>query len=73
MADWDLHAFLLRRLDVLLQGANWQRAGGKGSKPKPVDLPDGKGRGSKPARTKASGEDIARRLHSMGLIPAGPT
>jgi hypothetical protein len=73
MADWDLQALLLRRIDLLLAGANWQRAGGKGQKPKPIDLPDGKGRGSKPAPAKPSGDDIAARLKNLGLIPAGTT
>jgi hypothetical protein len=72
MADWDLHALLLRRQDLLLAGANWQRGGGKGSKPKPIELPDGKGRGNKPATSsKPSGGDVANRLRNLGLIPAG--
>lgn len=70
MADWDLHALLLRRLDLLLAGANWQR-GGKGSKPKPIELPDGSGRAGRPARSKPSGAEIAQRLRNLGLIPAG--
>jgi len=73
MADWDLHALLLRRLDILLAGGNWQRAGGKGQRPKPIELPDGPGRGGRPARVKPSGDDIARRLRNLGLIPAGTT
>lgn len=70
MADWDLHALLLRRLDLLLAGANWQRGGGKGSRPKPIDLPDSKGRGNRPATSKPSGDNIAQRLRNLGLIPA---
>jgi hypothetical protein len=73
MADWDLHALLLRRLDLLLSGANWQRSGGKGNKPKAIELPDGRGRGSRPARSKPSGEDIATRMRNLGLIPPGTT
>jgi hypothetical protein len=71
MADWDLHALLLRRLDLLLSGANWQRSGGKGKKPTPIDLPDGKGRGGNPTRSQTSGADFARRLRNLGHIPAG--
>ncbi len=73
MAPWGLQELLLRRIDLTLQGANWQRAGGKGQKPKPIELPDNKGRGSKPATSKPSGEDIAARLRNLGLIPAGTT
>lgn len=65
MAAWDLTALLLRRIDHTLAGANWQRGGGKGSKPKVIELPDKK----KP--TKASGADVAQRLRNLGLIPAG--
>lgn len=71
MADWDLHALLLRRLDLLLSGANWQRAGGKGKKPKAIELPDGKGRGGRSAQSRPSGEDLARRMRNLGLIPPG--
>lgn len=71
MADWDLTNLQLRRIDLLLAGANWQRSGGKGQKPKPIDLPDGKGRGSRPAASKPPGDDIAARLKNLGLIPAG--
>jgi hypothetical protein len=65
MADWTLEALLLRRIELDVAGANWQRSGGKGQRPKPVELPDGK---RKPA--KASGADIARRLQGLGQIPA---
>jgi hypothetical protein len=72
MAQWDaLVPQLLRQIDFRLAGANWQRSGGKGTKPKPIDLPDGKGRGSSPARSKPSGADVAQRLRNLGLIPAG--
>lgn len=71
MAPWGLPELLLRRIDLTLQGANWQRSGGKGSKPKAIELPDHKGRGNKPAAVKPSGGDIAARLKNLGLIPAG--
>ncbi len=67
MADWDLHAFILRRMDLRLAGANWQRGGGKGQKPKAIDLPDGKQKQA----AKADGDDIAQRLRNLGLIPTG--
>jgi hypothetical protein len=49
-------------IDVL-QGANWQRGGGKGPKPKPISRPD-------PQAQKRRREYV-RRLQSLGLIPAG--
>ena len=65
-AEWDLTAILLRNVLHSLNGANWQRAGGKGSRPKPIDIPDGKQR--KPAAQR--GDEIARRLRNLNLIPA---
>lgn len=73
MAHWSMEALLLRQVLLASQGANWQRSGGKGQKPKPIPLPDERGRGDKPAQTRASGADIAQRLANLGLIPAGAT
>jgi hypothetical protein len=70
MADWDLHALLLRLIDLDIRGLQWQNGGGKGSKPRPIELPDGKGRGSRPASSGSSGEETARRLRNLGMIPA---
>jgi hypothetical protein len=71
MAVWDdMTPLLLRQILLTLQGANWQRSGGKGSKPKPIPLPDNKGRGDQPA-SKPSGEEIAQRLKNLGLLPSG--
>ncbi len=64
MAAWSTEALLLRQVLYAIQGGNWQRGGGKGKKPKPVDLPDGNG------AQKASGADIARGLQNLGQIPA---
>jgi hypothetical protein len=65
--DWNLDAILLRNILFTLQGANWQRGGGKpGSKPKPIEIPDGSPKKSPQQR----GEDIARRMRNLGLIPA---
>ncbi len=71
MAHWDVNALVSRQILHAIQGGNWQRGGGKGSKPKPIPLPDDKGRGDSPPKAKASGEDIARRLQAMGMIPPG--
>lgn len=70
MADWGLQELLLRVIDLDLRGLQWQNSGGKGQKPKPIDLPDGKGGGERPAQPKPSGADVARRLRNLGLIPA---
>lgn len=71
MAPWGLQELLLRRMDLHLAGANWQRSGGKGTRPKAIDLPDRTGRGTTPPASKPSGQDIAQRLRNLGLIPAG--
>jgi hypothetical protein len=71
-ADWTLTEVLLARLDYRLAGANWQRAGGKGGKPKPLEVPGAKA-GSKTQKSRAErGEDAAQRLRNLGLIPATP-
>lgn len=36
---WDANTYLLAHLGDLLAGANWQRGGGKGRRPKPVQRP----------------------------------
>lgn len=36
---WDANTHLLAYLGDLLAGANWQRGGGKGSRPKPLKRP----------------------------------
>jgi len=50
------------RIEHRLAGANWQRGGGKGARPKPVKLPT-----AEDARRKQS---YVRRLRNLGLIPA---
>ncbi|WP_213004733.1 hypothetical protein [Paractinoplanes toevensis] len=64
-------ALLLRQIDLRLAGANWQRGGGKGTKPKPIELPDRQGRGDRPAAVKAPGGNVATRLRNLGLLPPG--
>lgn len=69
MAEWGLPEMLLRQIDLRLAGANWQRGGGKGQKPKPIDLPDRR----RVPSAKPVGADIAQRLQNLGLIPPGTT
>jgi hypothetical protein len=38
-AGWTLESHLLAVVADALRGANWQRSGGKGSKPKPIPRP----------------------------------
>ncbi|WP_157239519.1 hypothetical protein [Catenuloplanes japonicus] len=49
-----------------MNAGNWQRGGGKGRRPKPIEIPDGKPKKSAAQR----GEDLARRMRNLGLIPA---
>ncbi|MEU3452185.1 hypothetical protein ABZ671_00880 [Micromonospora sp. NPDC006766] len=70
-ADWDLNAVLLARIDYRLAGANWQRSGGKGGKPKPLEIPGARRTRQQAAKPAQSGEDIAQRLRNLGLIPPG--
>lgn len=65
--DWSVDSYLLARVAHLLAGANWQRSGGRGAKPKPIKPPDGK-RSSRKSRTER-GKDTAKRLRNLGLLP----
>jgi hypothetical protein len=49
-----------------VNAGNWQRGGGKGRRPKPIEIPDGMAKKS----TAQRGEDIAQRMRNLGLIPA---
>ncbi|MFF0378748.1 hypothetical protein [Actinoplanes missouriensis] len=69
MGAWGVTEFLLRRIDHQLAGANWQRSGGKGAKPKPVELPQQQ----RTPKQKPVGADVAQRLRNLGLIPPGDT
>lgn len=59
-ARWDIKAHLLATVADLLQGANWQRGGGKGPKPKPIPRPD--------ARAEKRRREYVGRLQRLGLI-----
>lgn len=49
-AQWGVTEYLLAQVVDALNGANWQRGGGKGQKPKPTPRPGAKAKvlGSKP-------------------------
>jgi hypothetical protein len=66
--DWSVGDYLLARIAHLAAGANWQRSGGKGPKPKPIKVPDGRKRRSTKSRAER-GADTARRLRNLGLLP----
>lgn len=68
-ADVSLDTYLLRRIEMRLAGANWQRGGGKGKRPEPVPLPGEKPAKSAKQQTFGAG-DVADRLRNLGLIPA---
>jgi len=59
-ARWDVNAHLLANVVDVLLGANWQRGGGKGSRPKPIARPD--------ARAEKRRRDYIHRLQRRGLI-----
>jgi hypothetical protein len=56
---------LLAAVAHLLAGGNWQRGGGKGARPKPIKLPDGRA-----GDPKARADRTVQRLKNLGLIPA---
>ena len=60
-ALWDANTYLLARMEHRLAGANWQRGGGKGPKPKPIEVPDG--------RQEQRRRDYVNRLRNLGMIP----
>lgn len=66
--DVSLDTYLLRRIELRLAGANWQRGGGKGKRPEPVPLPGDPAK-AKPKTTQFSADDVAQRLRNLGLIP----
>lgn len=58
---------LLAHISYLLAGGNWQRSGGRGRRPKPIELP---GAASRQAAPASAVPDAVRRLRNLGLIPA---
>lgn len=71
-ADWQVDTHLLAHVAFLLAGANWQRGGGKGTRPKPIKPKAAKPKPAPPGGSKTSGQqcsDVVRRLANLGLIP----
>lgn len=66
MADWGMAEMLLRQIDLRLAGANWQRGGGKGTRPKPIPLPSEQPKQA--AKTAMPG--LVQRMKNLGQIPA---
>lgn len=62
-ARWSTADHLLATTVDLLAGANWQRGGGKRSKPKPIRRPD--------PRAEKRRREYVGRLKRLGLIPGG--
>ncbi|WP_406083113.1 hypothetical protein OHA01_26390 [Micromonospora zamorensis] len=60
---WSTADHLLASAVELLAGANWQRGGGKGGKPKPLPRPD--------ARAEKRRREYVGRLQRLGLIKEG--
>ncbi len=66
-ASWTVSDYLAAAQVDLLAGANWQRAGGKGRRPKPIDRP-----GAQPANRQRMGtqsiplDEIKDRLANWG-------
>jgi hypothetical protein len=72
MASWDLTALLLRRIEHDLRGLQWQNSGGKGQRPKPIDLPDDPHQPNPaPQPGSSAGAGVAQRLRNLGLLAAG--
>jgi hypothetical protein len=65
---WGLPEHLLARILDTLAGANWQRSGGKGPRPKPVPRP-GADRRQRYGRTTASAGDVMDYLRRFQPVP----
>lgn len=65
---WSIDTEFLSAILFTLQGANWQRSGGKGDKPKfikrpnDIQLPEDIGEWDITAKKKALDDEVARRL-----------
>ncbi|MFE9955832.1 hypothetical protein [Micromonospora sp. NPDC005299] len=62
-ARWGVTEHLLATAVDALLGANWQRGGGKGQRPKPVRRPD--------PRAEKRRREYVGRLQRLGLIKHG--
>lgn len=66
-AEWSIDTHLLAYACYLLAGANWQRGGGKGQRPKLIRPRNPQRRGS--GKRNVDGAAVARRLANLGLLP----
>jgi len=55
---------ILARVELHLAGANWQRGGGKGMKPKPIELPNAR----KKHNQTFNRDNVVERLRRLGHI-----
>ena len=60
--EWSTTDWLLAGVIDVLQGANWQRGGGKGSRPKPVERPKSLPEIERKQREHAEAQDRVTRL-----------
>ena len=58
--NWDTNTELMSAILYVLQWANWQRGGGEGEKPKPIQRPD-----DSPTRMSADKREISERKQAM--------
>lgn len=66
--DWNIDTHLLASIVDLLAAANWQRGGGKGPRPRPIERPgvDTPGRETKTMGTPLPKEEARRILDDWG-------
>lgn len=69
-AGWSMDTHLLAYIGDLLAGANWQRGGGKGDKPKPIPRPGSSPSVDEPAAKPMGGRDFEVEEMSAGEAAA---
>jgi hypothetical protein len=65
---WRLEHHLMAMIIDLLAGANWQRGGGKGSRPKPVQRPGVKDTGNQTIGGSASPLTPEQKMRALRAI-----
>ena len=69
-AAWTAEAHLTAMVVDLLNGANWQRGGGKGRQPKPIDRPEDI---HKTKKRRDSAIEKAERFRARQRAPRAPS